>query len=183
MVMVASVRSQASLFGIGGEQMFVQCRIGSEQRFERCRIGGEQRFERCRIGCEQRFERCIIGSEQRFERCIIGCEQRFQQGRIFRQVLRFIPCQYVPPFMHLPLTLCSLSDWQRRSTKHFSLQMGQLQFVWRAVVQYMPHGREMAFQRLLTDIPLSLREFTYFIVCLLGLLHKTSYCFIPVSKY
>ena len=63
------------------------------------------------------------------------------------------------------------------------LQIGQLQFLWRDVVAYVSRSGEMAFLRLLTDIPLSLGEFTYFIVCLLGSMHKTSYCFIPVSKY
>jgi hypothetical protein len=64
-----------------------------------------------------------------------------------------------------------------------ALQMGHLQFLSRNVVEYVTRGREMAFLRLLTDMPLSLAEFTYFIVCLLGSVHKTSYCFIPISKY
>jgi len=43
--------------------------------------------------------------------------------------------------------------------------------------------REMACLPLLTDIPLSLREFTYFTFRLLGPVHKTSYCCIAVSKH
>jgi hypothetical protein len=121
----------------------------------------------------------------RFQASLFGIdgEQRRQQGRISRQVL---PSPYVS--MSLPA-----STYRRRCVilANDSIVKETLLSSDGSVAVcleghcgvWVSRRRKMACLPLLTDIPLSLQEFTYFIVCLFGPVHKTSYCCIPVSKY